>query len=385
MPWGGGKMKKILIISFSDLKKDPRVFRQIDYLRNDYHVTAMGWESPELKGVEFYKISPVSRSRIDRIKRAIAYKLHRFEALYWSLYDFQPLVDILSQKQFDLIIANDIETLPFSLRIAKGAKLLLDLHEYAPRHFEDQLIWRFFFQEFNRYLCGTYLKRCDKIITVSTGLAREYEKEYGIITEVITNAADYVDLSPSPTNSENIRIISHGIANPSRRLELMITIMDYMDSRFHLDLMLLPASPRYYRRLKTMAAGRGNVSVIPAVTREEIVPVTNKYDLSFLVFKPYTINLKYGAFNKFFESLQARLGIVTGPSPEPQVEIVNKYGCGIVLDSFEPKKIAVQLNQLTAEQIEEYKKKANLAAGELTAQKNMEKLGEIVKQLIKPT
>jgi hypothetical protein len=376
-------MSKILIISFSDLKKDPRVFRHIDYLRKDYQVTAVGWESPELEGVEFYKISSINRPRLARIKRAFSYKFRRFEALYWSLYNFQPLLDILSQKQFDLIIANDIETLPFSLKIVKGAKLLLDLHEYAPRHFEDQLIWRFFFQEFNRYLCGTYLKKCDKIITVSTGLAREYEKEYGIRTEVITNAADYFDLSPSSTNSEHIRIISHGMANPSRRLELMVKIMDYMGPRFHLDLMLLPASPRYYKKLKTMAARRSNVSVIPPVPREKIVPVTNNYDLSFLVFKPYTINLKYGAFNKFFESLQARLGIVTGPSPESQVEIVNKYGCGIVLDSFEPKKIGARLNQLTAEQIEEFKQKAHLAAGELTSQKNMEKLEEIVNGTIR--
>lgn len=375
-------MKKILIIAFTSLKKDPRVYRQIDYLRKDYQLTTVGLASPEVEGVEFHKISPLPHSRLDRIKRALAYKLHRFETLYWSLYDFQSLLDLFRQKKYALIIANDIDTLPFVLRIANDAKILLDLHEYAPRHFEDQLIWRFFFQEFNKYLCRTFMKKAHKIITVSTGIAGEYKREYGINAEVITNAADYVDLSPSSTNSENIRIISHGMANPSRRLELMVTIMDYMDPRFHLDLMLLPANPRYYKKLKTMAVRRRNVSMIPPVSREKIVPVTNNYDLSFLVFKPYTINLKYGAFNKFFESLQARLGIVTGPSPESQVEVVNKYECGIVVDSFDPRRIAGQLNQLTAEQIREFKQKAHLAAGELTSQKNMEKLGKIVKHLI---
>ena len=65
-----------------------------------------------------------------------------------------------------------------------------------------------------------------------------------------------------------------------------------------------------------------------------------------------------------------------------QAEIVKQYGCGIVLDCFEPKKVALQLNRLTAQQIEEYKKKAHLAANELTSQKNMEKLEEIVKRLV---
>jgi hypothetical protein len=377
-------MKKILIISFSNLKNDPRVFRQINYLQKDYHVTAVGWENPEIQGVEFYKISSLTRSGLDRIKRAIAYKLHRFESLYWSLYDFKPLLELFSQKRYDLIIANDIETLPFALKIANHARILLDLHEYAPRQFEDQWTWRFFFQAFNEYLCASYLKQPDEIITINSGIANEYKRNYGIDAHIITNAADYVDLQPTPVKKDNIRIIGHGLANPSRRWESMIKIMDYMDVRFHLDLMLLPDYPGYYRRLERMVAKRGKVSMIPPVKREEIIPVTNAYDLSFLIFRPYSLNYKYMLGNKFFESLQARLGIVTASATLQQAEIVNRYGCGLVLDSFDPERIAAQLNRLTVEQIEEYKKKAHYAASELTSKKNMEKLAEIVKRLIKP-
>lgn len=378
-------MAKILIISFSDLKKDPRVFRQIDYLRKDYHVTTVGWESPELEDVEFYKISSISRSRLDRVKRAVAYKFHCFESLYWSLYNFQPLLDLFSQKRYDLIIANDVETAPFALEIANGAKILLDAHDYTPRNFEDQFIWRFFFQEFNKYLCRIYMKKCHRVITVSTGLAREYKREYGISAEVITNAADYVDLAPSPVNEKNIRMIHHGVSNPNRQLELMIKIMDHAAKRFQLDFMLVPTDYRYLKRIKKLAAQRGNVDVIPPVPREKIISFTNSYDLSFLIRRPTNVNFRYGLWNKFFESLQSRLGIVSGPTPEPQVEIINRYGCGLVTDSFEPKKIADQLNRLTAEQIEKFKKKSHTAAGELTSQKNMEKLGEIVGSLIKTT
>jgi len=376
-------MKKILIISFSDLKDDPRVFRQIDYLRKDYHVTTVGWESPGLEDVEFYKISSISRSRLDRIKRAFAYKFHRFESLYWSLYNFQPLLDLFKQKRYDLIIANDVESAPFALEIANGAKILLDAHDYTPRNFEDQFIWRFFFQEFNKYLCRIYMKKCHRVITVSSGLAGEYKREYGISAEVITNAADYVDLAPSPVDEKNIHLIHHGVSNPNRQLESMIKIMDHADKRFRLDFMLVPTDYGYLKRLKKLAAQRGNVEVIPPVPREKIISFSNSYDLSFLVRRPTNVNFRYGLWNKFFESLQSRLGIVSGPTPEPQVEIINRYGCGLVTDSFEPKKIAEQLNRLTTKQIEEFKKKANIAAGELTSQKNMEKLGEIVGSLIK--
>jgi len=280
------------------------------------------------------------------------------------------------------VLANDVDSLPLASRLAQGAKVLLDTHEYAPRHFEDQFVWRFFFQPFNRYLCSKYLKQCDRIITVTAGVAQEYNKNYGIDPVVITNAVDYVEMSPTPVDNERIRIITHGVANPNRRLESMMEIMDHMDSRFHLDMMLVSSFPRYYSKLQRLAEKRSNVTIIPPVTREQIVPVTNPYDLSLLVFRPYTINFKYGLGNKFFQSLQARLGLVTGPSPEPQAEIVSKYGCGIVVDTFEPREIAKVLNTLTADRIMEYKKKADTAARELTAEKNMEQLGDIVKQML---
>ncbi len=375
-------MKNILIIAFSDFENDPRVNRQVKYLRKFYNVSTVGWEPAKLEDVTFYEIKAIPRSRLGRIKRAFDYKLKRFEQLYWSIYDYQPVLNALLKKSFDLILVNDLDALPFGLRIANGAKVLLDTHDYAPRHFEDQWVWRFFFQDFNKYLCATYMKQCDEIITVSSGLAREYKKAYDIDPIIITNAVDYVDLEPTPVDGGNIRIITHGVAHPNRRLELMIKVMDHIAPRFHLDLMLLPVFPRYHKKLKAMASKRPNVRVIPPVSREEIVPFTNPYDLSFLVFKPYTINYRYGLFNKYFESLQARLMIVTGTSPEPQAEITAKYNCGVVVDSFEPPEIAARLNQLTVEEIEACKKQAGVAARQLTAAKNMELLGQIVSRLL---
>ena len=143
-------MKKILIIAFTDLENDPRVKRQIKYLAQYYNISTVGWDPIQIQGVKFFKIKPIVRSRIDRIKRAFKYKLHHFEDLYWSLYNFQPLLKTLSKKQFDLILANDLDTLPFALMIANNAKVVLDTHEYSPRHFEDQFVWRLFFQDFNK-------------------------------------------------------------------------------------------------------------------------------------------------------------------------------------------------------------------------------------------
>jgi hypothetical protein len=62
----------------------------------------------------------------------------------------------------------------------------------------------------------------------------------------------YEELSPKPTNAECIRLIHHGGLHQSRKLENMIFLMDLLDERFHLDVMLLLNSPRYARYLQQL-------------------------------------------------------------------------------------------------------------------------------------
>ena len=374
--------KQILIISFSHLKNDSRVYRHIEFLSQRYQTTAVGLEDPEIEGVEFFLIRKRPRSLPARIFRAVEYKLQWFEHIYWTLYDFEPLLEILSQQNFDVILANDIDTLPFAFKIAKGARVILDAHEYAPRHFEDQFIWRFFSQSFNQYLCETYLKRCHKVLTVTQEVGNEYKKEYGIEPLVITNAVRYVDIEPSRVDPENIRIISHGVANPGRKLELSIKMMDYVDSRFHFDLMLMPTNPRYLKRLQVLADQRKNVNLRQPVPQKDLIPVINFYDISLIIFQPNTINYRYGLGNKFFQSLQARLLIVTGPTPVPQAKLVAAYDCGVITESFEPENIAHSINTLTNEKIKFYKQRAAIAAKKLAAEKNLEKLAQIISDCI---
>ncbi len=373
--------KNILMIAFTDLAGDPRVRRHIMFLKDLYRITTIGFTSPEIVGVDFIAVEKVPNSRGKRLARALEYKLRHFETLYWNMYRFEPLLQRLRQHSFDVVIANDVETLPFALRIAGDARVLLDTHEFSPRQFEDRLLWRVFFQPFNHYLCRKYMGQCHKIVTVSPGVARAYEEEFGVEVGVLSNAAPYFDASPSGVDPQHIRIISHGVSNPNRRLETMIKTMDFVDRRFSLDLMLLPTDLRYYRRLCAMAEKRDNVRVVPPVTVEEIIPATIGYDLSNLVFPPSTINFRFGLFNKFFESLQARLGIISGPTPESHVEYIRQYGCGLVTSSYDPAIVAEEINRLTGDDILRFKINAGAAARELTAEKNRDTLITIVKQL----
>ncbi|MCX6163713.1 MAG: hypothetical protein NTU73_02440 [Ignavibacteriae bacterium] len=48
--------KKILIISASDLKNDPRVYRQIEFLKNNYNVSTLGLKDSKIENVRFFKL-----------------------------------------------------------------------------------------------------------------------------------------------------------------------------------------------------------------------------------------------------------------------------------------------------------------------------------------
>ena len=371
-------MKRILILTSQSLANDQRILRQIHWLKDDYAVTTLSAGPSRIPGVRNHVLAYRQKSPLQKIARGVYYKLGFFEKNYWDLIDFQGIAAQVGNADFDLIIANDYETLPLAARMARSAKILFDAHEYAPGHFDNSLYWRFLFKASSRYICRKYIPLCHAMTTVTAGLARLYQREFNIKPIVITNAADYCACAPSPVDKDKIRIITHGNAHPFRKIELMIASMDFADERFHLDLMLMPTDPKYLARLKKMALSRSNVRIIDPVPSAQIISFANAYDLAFLVFQPITINYKYGLGNKYFECIQSRLGIITGPFPQPQAELTAEHHCGIVLPEYAPRSIGRRISALDAAQIAAFKANAHKAAAALSSRWN----ADILKQLV---
>ena len=193
------------------------------------------------------------------------------------------------------------------------------------------------------------------------------------------------DMTTFPThyvNPNHIRIIHHGYASPDRMIEVMIETMDYVDSRFHLDLMLVANyNQEYLQRLKKMAEKRKNVRILSPVSFEEIIPFSLSYDIGIFLVPPTTFNLEKCLPNKFFEFIQARLAIAIGPSPE-MTRLTKQYNLGIISKDFSPQAMAESLNSLTKEQILQYKENANQTAKILNAEREGEKLLKILEEVL---
>ena len=150
-------MKTIIIISFSDLLSDSRVNRSIRFLCENFRVIAAGCKDPRVENVSFIPLLQTTRTEL--ITSSPKLLLRQYERFYWSQRPIRDAQSKLSRMVVDLVLANDIETLPLALNIARGAKVILDAHEYAPRQGENMLTWRIFFQKYKAYLCQTYIPR----------------------------------------------------------------------------------------------------------------------------------------------------------------------------------------------------------------------------------
>jgi hypothetical protein len=381
-------MKRILILAYSDLNHDARVARQINFLSESYLVTIACFDAPKTETHEIFYIKRIKPGLLQKAIGSILLLTGLFESAYKVIYDFPILRKQLESRNFDLIIANDIESLPLAFKIKKKEKILFDAHEFAPRHFEDKLIWRIFFQRFNKYLCKKFLPMVDQMITVGTGLAKEYEANYPVKPIVVTNANYYSNLAPIPVNEKKIRLIHHGAANPSRQLEIMIEMMEYLDERFTLDLMLLTPTiankktREYLDTLKALIKDKPRISIIPPVKSSEVVSFIHSYDMGVFLLPPINFNYANTLPNKLFDFIQARLAIAIGPTPE-MANIVNTYNLGVIAEDFTAHSLAEKLNSLTAEKISFFKSQSDMHAKELSAEKNNVILNDLVLNLLK--
>jgi glycosyltransferase involved in cell wall biosynthesis len=373
--------KKILILSYSHLKSDPRVMRQIRALSAEYRVDTAGMSDPEQPGTAFYPIYTAPAFSLARkIRRVLEFITGKYDDYYWDSGK-KNILEAFRDKGYDVIIANDIHTLPLALAIAGSrSKVYFDAHEYHPKEFEDNLKWRLLHQKYLVFLCRKYIPLAQAFSTVSWEIAREYQAFSGVLPAVITNASVYHDLSPGETRKDRIRLIHHGAALPSRRPELMISMAKLLDKRFTMDFILV-GDKTYIERLRKTAGGSPAIRFLPPLPPDQVCAYTNAYDLGIFLLPPTNFNYLNALPNKLFEFVQARLGIVVSPNPE-MAALVSEYRLGSVSDDYTAEAMARAINCLTSEQIMDFKKNSDHAAKALSAEENMKKINAIVRELI---
>ncbi len=364
---------KVLIISFSDLARDPRVSRQIQWLQG-HSVTTVGLGAPRSRVERHFNLNLATpRTLVKKIMRGFLLLFRRYQKYYWTNELVKQLKELLENTladPFDVIIVNDLDPLPIAHAYRRGGKILLDAHEYSPEEFTDRFLWRLLIKNYVVWLCRTYLKHVDSMVAVNSAIAQKYSRAFAIpLPKVVTNAPDFFDLKPTDVDSKRIRLIYHGVATPSRSLDKIIELSTYLDSRFEMDLILMPGDKCYIDSIKKLAEGNQKIRFLSPVAMKDIVPFTHQYDMGVYLLPPVNFNYLNGLPNKLFEFIQARLSIAIGPSPMMR-NIIEHYQCGVVSQDFDPASLADKLNSLSAEEIKTMKENAHKAAKDLNAEAN---------------
>ena len=402
--------KKILILSYSSLHTDPRIKRQIRFLQNSFDISTLGYTAPTESNIKHYSIigkeitfhynyPKILRKIVSlgvkiyhlffpkniQLENKIDFLETNYEKRYWEETEKGMLKSnllFLKNNNFDFIIANEMDTLPLALKIAKpNTKVWVDLHEYEPKQFEDDLEWVEKYQKYKEYLCEVYLPKATIVSTVCHGIAEEYAKIFKIpMPIIITNSCNYYDLNPQVIDSNNIKMIHHGMANPSRKIELMIEMMDYLPENYSLDLMLV-GTGEYYESLKLLAEKKHRVRFLLPIPTDEIANFINKYDIGLYILVPSSFNNFHALPNKLFEFIQARLAIAISPSPE-MAAIVQKYDLGVVSEDFTAEKLANKIKNISIEKLNQYKQNSHQVAFELSSEKNKELMLSTIEKLL---
>ena len=368
---------KILIIAYPNLNKDPRPYRQIKALYKNHDVYSIGGGPSGLEK-KFYYLN--KHKFYFEIFRLFLLKLGLYKKYYWDIHKKRILKET-SSFSFDLIIAHEIRLVPLAYKIGKEkTPIILDAHEYSPKNFDDNLLWRFFIKKYYTKLCSIYIPKLKKLITVSQGIVEEYRKEFGSDAILITNACEYVDdLQPKQVNFNKIKIIHHGIASSSRRLELLIEMMEHLDVNYELNLMLVSSTYRefYIKKLRKLAKGK-NINFLKPVSKAQLVTFSNDFDIGIHFVPPTNFNLKYGLGNKFFEYIQSRLAIAIGPDIEMS-RYVNKYDLGMISKELTSESLASTIKNTNAKKLMYYKNQSHKFAKELSSLKNDKEFLKLIK------
>lgn len=366
----------MLIVSFSPIVGDARVLKQVRHFAESYDVTTCGYGPSPDSRVTHLELPGDARDVLDG--RLVTTRVYSW--VYRAVPAVRAARTLLRGRRFDVVVANDVETVPLALGVAPPARVLADLHEYSPGLHDEHPAWVRRIAPYYRWLARRFAARAGARTTVSHGVAEAYEEHEGMRCEVVTNAAPYVDLSPGPV-ARPLRLVHSGACLRNRDLMLMLDAVEAATARVSLDLYLTPNHPDYLAELRDRAAQIPGVTVHDPVPYEDLVATLSAYDVGVFVLPPVNASYASALPNKFFDYVQARLGMVVGPSPE-MAAIVRERGLGLVTRDFTAAALADAVDALTPETVERFKAESHAAAHDLAADAQIAVWDETVVRLL---
>lgn len=365
-------MTRLLIISFSNLTADARLLRQIDAFAATHEVITAGW-GPAPAGVTRHIVLPQAPSGTARKRRmlveSVLLRLRAYRLIHETSPHLRAARRILAGTDADVVLANDIDAAPLAYDLVPPERVHVDLHEFFPGLHDDNPIWARLRSPYNAWLVRTFAARARSTTTVAEEIADRY-RELGLSPGVVTNASRYRDLPVRPVSSP-LRLVHSGVALRGRHLETMMEAVALTSADVELTLHLMPNDREYIESLRARAQEIGpRVRVLDPVPHTQLVDTLATHDVGIHILPATSTNHRLALPNKFFDFVQARLGVVVGPTPA-MAGAVRRYDFGAVSTGFAAEDVAAVLDTLTPETVAVWKTNADRAAHDLSAERQV--------------
>ncbi len=268
-----------------------------------------------------------------------------------------------SLQEHDLLVMFDLDLLGFLINQPKRCKYVLDLREIYPEQYGKSISFRYGLRPIRRYLLERHFQLIDAATTVSVGLQEYYSDRFQIVTSLIRSTPHYSSSKALATVERPFKIVYLGVAHPLRRLEDFIHACTAAENDIELHFYLV-GDPGYIDKLKNESSENPKVFIHDPVPFEEIHSTLTQYDLGWCFFSPVTENISKALPNKYFDYVQAGLGVICGPNLD-MIRESKPWGFGIFTQEFSEKELVQLLNSLTAKKIELLKRAARDASESL--------------------
>ncbi len=340
-------MKKVLIIVYSNFKNDNRVRKHKYFFeKKGYEVNIAGFE----KDISWHiKIK-------DKLNYLFNLIFNKEKALYNYFSQLEMLEEkIDNEKKYDVVLANDWNTLYTGYQIAKkhNAKLIYDSHEFAIEEKpKSDIKWRIFVRPLIKYIEKKYIDFADLVITVSPDIQSKLEGLYKIAKSVtvmnipLDKDIKYLFKKKKKTLNYPIQLFYSGRLNEDRGFDIVVEAVKNFSQKFELHMRLI-GNVDYYRD----KYNGDNIFIYGPVSPDNLVEETCKYDIGIGLIKPTNLNYVYSLPNKFFEYVKAGLPVITYMQNISMRKIIEKYDIGFVVENCDQKSIEKKLAQISIDDV----------------------------------
>ena len=366
-------MKKIIISVSNDLVTDQRVHRVALSLAEFYEVVLLGRKLQESL--------PLNKQPYFTTRMKLLFK---GGPLFYAELNMRLFLFLLFNKA-NLLLANDLDTLLPNYLISKikNIELYYDTHEYFTE--VPELQKRPLVKKIWEIIEAFIFPKLNNVYTVNQSIANLYHEKYKTNVEVIRNVPIPVIIEPKDRNSlglpENKKIVifqGAGI-NVDRGAEEALLSMKFTADDV---ILLFIGGGDVFGKLQSMADLNklsDKVIFIPKVPVNNLRQYTMHASLGLTLDKDTNLNYRYSLPNKLFDYIHAGVPVLSSKLIEIE-KIIQKYNIGKIVTSHKPEEIGnTIMEMLNSSKYDVWKKNTNIAAHELSWEKEKYKLLKIYK------